>query len=143
VHSCQAEARRNIFASRANTDVADGKGKLSALGGAVVKLPEPAEKSVTMRRMNMLYVTLDIEELDSTGRYNPVMLKVCAHMSSSVMLACYPVCSTNLSHEWIVLQDTPNEDPACVFRVSGGQDRPKRFIISVIQVDSADFLLER
>lgn len=109
MHSCQAEARRNIFASRANTDVADGKGKLSALGGAVVKLPEPAEKSVTMRRMNMLYVTLDIEELDSTGRYNPVMLKVCAHMSSSVMLACYPVCSTNAHGTYI-----PVSRMACV-----------------------------
>ena len=65
------------------------------------------------RKGNLLFVAVDVEELDQRGRFNPCILK-----------------------------DSPGNDPPVTFRVTAGSERPKRFVFTVIQVDSYDFILE-
>lgn len=41
-----------------------------------------------------------------------------------------------------LLKDFPAQDPPAAFRVSAGPERAKRFVITVVQVDPQDFILE-
>ncbi len=133
--AAQAEMRRDALKSRQELEqktpatADDGQAPARHFpNGALTDLPrsgtvitrrppqQPGKKETSELKHEhaKVMMAVDLEEMDQAGRYNTCLIK-----------------------------DNHRDEPACIFRVTAGSARAKRFVITVVQTDHNDFVLER